>query len=220
MHEVDSPSYFNPTEAEKVVEVVKKLLAQTIQIGERQTSVSTSNIAILTPYRKQVIKIREALRMCGGGLGNVRVGSVDDYQGQEEDIVLISTVLALGSPGAVPALAHGLMSSPQRFNVAISRAKMLLVVIGDPNALFEDTSWRQLLKYAVDNNAYRGCPHPYLMEGAPDEDDGIAEATRRMLELARRSFGAGALSQIFPSLSGDQSDSYLDCDDQPWRVML
>ena len=55
---------------------------------------------------------------------------------------------------------------------------MLLLVVGDPNALFEDVSWRQLLQYAVDNNAYRGCPHPLMMEGAPDEDDGLAEATR------------------------------------------
>lgn len=31
---------------------------------------------------------------------------------------------------------------------------------------------------------------------------------------------AGALAQIFPSLSGEQSDQYLDYDDQPWRVML
>lgn len=60
----------------------------------------------------------------------------------------------------------------QRFNVAISRAKMLLLVVGDPNALFEDLSWRQLLQYAVDHGAYRGCPHPLMIEGAPDEDEG------------------------------------------------
>lgn len=106
--------------------------------------------------------------------------------------MIISTVLSLGGPHVAPALAHGLMSSPQvpplhiarcalllslaappqRFNVAISRAKLLLVIIGDPNALFEDISWRQLLQYAVDNHAYRGCAHPLMIEGAPDEDDG------------------------------------------------
>lgn len=150
--------------------------------------------------------------------------------------MLISTVLSLGGPHVAPALAHGLMSSPQvpplhiarcalllslaappqRFNVAISRAKLLLVIIGDPNALFEDISWRQLLQYAVDNHAYRGCPHPLMIEGAPDEDDGehciawrldvwliemlrdwctagVATATRRMMELAQQSFGAGKL---------------------------
>ena len=41
-----------------------------------------------------------------------------------------------------------------------------------------------------------------------------------MMQLAQRSLGAGALSQMFPSLSGDQSDAYLDYDDQPWRVLL
>jgi len=224
MHEVDSPSYFNITEAEKVAELVEKLLDQIMRLGNGESTVGTGNIAILTPYRKQVIKIREMLRV--RGLGGVRVGSVDDYQGQEEDIVIISTVLgsvaAVGTKEgrAAPAHAHGLMSSPQRFNVAISRAKMLLLVVGDPNALFEDVSWRQLLQYAVDNNAYRGCPHPLMMEGADDEDEGMTEATRRMLELAQRSLGAGAISQMFPSLTGDQSEMYLDYDDQPWRVLL
>eukprot|EP00966_Prymnesium_polylepis_P258984 5981861-Prymnesium_polylepis.2 len=103
-----------------------------MRLGNGESTVGTGNIAILTPYRKQVIKIREMLRV--RGLGGVRVGSVDDYQGQEEDIVIISTVLgsvaAVGTKEgrAAPAHAHGLMSSPQRFNVAISRAKMLLLV--------------------------------------------------------------------------------------------
>ena len=112
------------------------------------------------------------------------------------------------------------MSSPQRFNVAISRAKMLLLVVGDPNALVEDASWRQLLRYAVENNAYRGCAHPLMLEGAPDEDAGITDAFARINELLQSTLGAGSLSQMFPSLSGDQSDAYLDYDDQPWRVML
>ena len=67
------------------------------------------------------------------------------------------------------------MASPQRFNVAITRAKALLVIIGDPNALWEDASWRELLQYAVDHNSYRGCPQPLRMTGAEDETlDAIA----------------------------------------------
>ena len=41
------------------------------------------------------------------------------------------------------------MASPQRFNVAITRAMALLIVVGDPNALWADPSWRELLQYAV-----------------------------------------------------------------------
>ena len=151
------------------------------------------------------------------GLGAVRVGSVDDYQGQEEKIIIISTVLAQGS--AITPGTHSLMSSPQRFNVAITRAKALLVVVGDPNTLVDDPSWCELLRFAVDNGAYKGCPMPLLMEGA--EDDDVADATDRLAALARQSLGAAAVASMFPSLSADQSDMFLDYDDdQPWRVML
>uniref|UniRef100_A0A0D3KXZ2 DNA2/NAM7 helicase-like C-terminal domain-containing protein n=1 Tax=Emiliania huxleyi (strain CCMP1516) TaxID=280463 RepID=A0A0D3KXZ2_EMIH1 len=165
-HEVDSPSFFNPVEAEKVAELIERLLAASKADG---TGITTNDVAVVTPYRKQVVKVRQLLRSLG--LGAVRVGSVDDYQGQEETIIIISTVLAsYGDRSSLGRLAspHSLMSSPQRFNVAITRARALLVV-GDPNALIDDPSWRELLRYAVENDSYRGCPHPLMMEGTEDE---------------------------------------------------
>ncbi|EOD14397.1 hypothetical protein EMIHUDRAFT_436918 [Emiliania huxleyi CCMP1516] len=166
-HEVDSPSFFNPVEAEKVAELIERLLAASKADG---TGITTNDVAVVTPYRKQVVKVRQLLRSLG--LGAVRVGSVDDYQGQEETIIIISTVLAsYGDRSSLGRLAspHSLMSSPQRFNVAITRARALLVVVGDPNALIDDPSWRELLRYAVENDSYRGCPHPLMMEGTEDE---------------------------------------------------
>ena len=105
--------------------------------------VTTNDLAVVTPFRKQVLKVRLLLRQ--RDLGAVRVGSVDDYQGQEELIVLVSTVLgsAAAAGARAPPLAHGLMSSPNRFNVAITRAKALLlmvvvvVVVGGPNVCME-----------------------------------------------------------------------------------
>ena len=161
----------------------------------------------------QVVKIRTLLRE--RQLGMVRVGTVDDYQGQEEQIVLISTVLAQGA--ALPPGARSLLVSEQRFNVAITRAKALLVVVGDPNTLINDTSWKELLHYAVENDAYSGCPMPLLMEGA---DHDVGDLASRMAALASSSLGSATAASIFPSLSADQSDLYMDYDDRPWRVML
>lgn len=89
----------------------------------------------------QVQKIRLLLR--GRGLGSIRVGTVDDLQGQEERIIFISTVLS--KPETLPPLLGGkdadihlgFWRNPKRFNVAVTRAKALLVVLGHPMVLVE-----------------------------------------------------------------------------------
>ena len=86
-------------------------------------------------------KIRLLLRK--RNLGAVRVGTVDDFQGQEARIMFISTVLS--RPESLPAARGGkegdphlgFFSNPKRFNVAITRAKALLVVLGHPVVLME-----------------------------------------------------------------------------------
>ena len=86
-------------------------------------------------------KIRLLLR--ARGLGGIRVGTVDDMQGQEARIVFISTVLS--KPETLPPVVSGrdgdlhlgFWRNPRRFNVAITRAKALLVVLGHPSVLVE-----------------------------------------------------------------------------------
>lgn len=77
------------------------------------------------------------------GLGGIRVGTVDDLQGQEERIIFISTVLSKPEtlppmvPGKEADLHLGFWRNPRRFNVAVTRAKALLVVLGHPVVLIE-----------------------------------------------------------------------------------
>lgn len=86
-------------------------------------------------------------------LGAVRVGTVDDFQGQEARIIFISTVLsrpadvplgaghtqgaALKPPGVAADPAVGFFRNPNRFNVAITRAQALMVVLGHPLVLMQ-----------------------------------------------------------------------------------
>nr|XP_006811620.1 PREDICTED: LOW QUALITY PROTEIN: putative helicase Mov10l1-like [Saccoglossus kowalevskii] len=58
----------------------------------------------------------------------------------------------------------GFLSNPKRFNVAITRAQALLIIIGNPYVLVKDLFWVRLLQYCVDNNAYIGCDLPGLDE--------------------------------------------------------
>ena len=193
--------------------------------ASRPQRITTNDIGVVTPFRAQVLHLRQQLRkvnLGGQNLGNIRVGTVDDYQGQEEKIIIISTVIGSANARAVQAMAHGLMSSPQRFNVAITRAKALLVVIGDPNALWEDASWRELLQYAVDNHSYKGVAHPLCMAGA--EDDSFDSLSAIINQVAQRSLlGAGASSAMFPGLLGGASSIWggdgddLD-EDLGWRM--
>jgi len=46
----------------------------------------------------------------------------------------------------------------QRFNVALTRSKALLITVGDPDVLQCDVYWRELIFFCKDNGGYTGCP--------------------------------------------------------------
>lgn len=66
-------------------------------------------------------------------------------------------------------LSHrlGFLANPKRFNVAVTRAKQLLVVVGNPAVLGRDRHWGALLREAAGSGAYRGCPLPPWVAAAP-----------------------------------------------------
>ena len=91
MQEGNSPSWFNPVEALQVVKYIQALK------DNATFAPRLSELAVVTPYRKQVEKIRHMLHQlgCGGGggaLAGVKVGSVEEFQGQERTAIIISTV--------------------------------------------------------------------------------------------------------------------------------
>ena len=63
--------------------------------------------------------------------------------------------------------AHGMgfLGQPKRFNVALTRAMSMLIVVGNPAVLATDDYWRQMLRHALKTGAYVGVPPPSL----PDE---------------------------------------------------
>ena len=50
----------------------------------------------------------------------------------------------------------GFVKNPKRLNVAVTRAKALLVIVGNPYVLQRDVCWRKMLQFCVDNGAYTG----------------------------------------------------------------
>ncbi|XP_048231885.1 uncharacterized protein LOC8275336 isoform X1 [Ricinus communis] len=99
-------------------------------------------IGVISPYAAQVNAIRDKLNKKYEDIYgfSVKVRSVDGFQGGEEDIIILSTVRA-NSGGAV-----GFLSNPQRINVALTRARHCLWILGNERTLINsDSIWKELV---------------------------------------------------------------------------
>ncbi|KAG9414015.1 hypothetical protein AC1031_013218 [Aphanomyces cochlioides] len=178
---LESQSYSNPLEAIKVADVIDSLLASTT------ANISTKDIAVITPFRQQVIKIRHLLR--SRGLGAVNVGTVYNLQGQESKVCIISTVMSsmevTASDYSKGNRSVPVLSDFKSFNVAITRAQALCIVIGHPSVLSQHPLWSFLMGYCAKNGAFEGddtedvifCPNPpkvrmgQLNDAPPDDPE-------------------------------------------------
>ncbi|XP_071932272.1 probable RNA helicase SDE3 isoform X2 [Coffea arabica] len=144
-----NPSWFNRIEASKVVNLIIKLRAL--------PDLREGDIGVITPYRQQVVKIINVLE--SEDIFGIKVGSVEQFQGQEKEVIIISTVRSTSRHNEHDkTFSLGFLSNPRRFNVALTRAKSLLVIVGNPHIISKDFYWHKLLWYCKDNNSYQGCP--------------------------------------------------------------
>ena len=167
--EGNSPSWFNNDEAVQVVAHVKDLLAK-----GRHNPLKQEDIGVITPYNKQVHRITLALR--SQQLMDVKVGSTEMFQGQERKVIIISTVRSSQTWVDFDAKHNlGFLDNPKRFNVAVTRAQSLLIIIGNPSVLASDYHWRELLRLCVHKGAYRGVQIPNLDDGEGGGGGDVAE---------------------------------------------
>ena len=164
----------NPTEVSVIVDIIGRV----INAGD----VHAENIAIITPYSKQVqlfrTELSSAARNIGSKISDVKVGTVDSYQGQETDLVIFSGVRS----NLMKEL--GFLRDSRRLNVAITRAKRGLIVVGDPTVLRTCKHWSALLDSCSD----RGCTmtqreYNNHMQAAPLDATPGDERKRRLSSL-------------------------------------
>jgi uncharacterized protein len=111
-------------EVERVLEVVQELLGRPYTDKDGTTRpLELSDFLFISPYNAQVRALTEALP------AGARVGSVDKFQGQEAPVCVLSLCSSYGEYGS---RGLGFILDENRVNVAISRAKVLAVVVGDP----------------------------------------------------------------------------------------
>ncbi|XP_026223832.1 putative helicase mov-10-B.2 [Anabas testudineus] len=157
--DANSPSVYNMAEVAVLKEYLKSLIDHLHRKGT--TKIVPGEIGIIAPYKKQVEKIRNALQMDkdlrGEDLENVLVGSVEQFQGKEFNIILVSTVRSNPKLTAHnQQFTLGFVNNAKRFNVAITRARALLIVVGDPRVLKTDQIWNKFIHYCQREGAYRG----------------------------------------------------------------
>ncbi|KAG6656861.1 uncharacterized protein LOC122308314 [Carya illinoinensis] len=154
----DSHSSKNVVEAAVVSEIVSKLFKRFLDTGNRVS------IGVISPYKAQVYAIEKQIgeykKYTDSGF-SVSARSVDGFQGGEEDVIIISTVRCNGN-GSV-----GFVSNRQRANVALTRARHCLWILGDEFTLLHSGSvWKKLVLDAKE----RDCFH------RADEDKSLAQA--------------------------------------------
>ncbi|XP_076658153.1 putative RNA helicase armitage isoform X2 [Halictus rubicundus] len=143
----DSPSWYNPEEATQVYLYLLKLY---------KCGLSPNDIGIITPYQKQVLEVRDLLMQLDVKLP--KISSVEGFQGQERNVIIISAVRS-SSNFVNDDIRHslGFVACPRRLNVAITRARALVIILGNPRLLSQDPYWRNVLTYCINQDSYTGC---------------------------------------------------------------
>lgn len=160
----------------EVVAYVRRLVGE--KIGGK--AISTKDIGIVTPFTLQNKHLQNSLRQ--ENLGDVRVGTVEVFQGQEKEVIIVSAVRS-------KTFVHddrqhiGFLSNPKRFNVALTRAKAILVVIGNPTALQTDRNWRYFMQFCRDHGACRGSEFELKEEDSDAKDDNRTQRVVKSTDL-------------------------------------
>ena len=111
------------------------------KIGKQRILDEHIDVGVISPYRAQVQYLRRLIRKCESFKPyrhSISVNTVDGFQGQERDIILISLVRS-NDQGQI-----GFLNDLRRMNVAITRARMKLIILGDKATLCRHPFYRKL----------------------------------------------------------------------------
>lgn len=139
----------NKAEAELVLSTLKNYIDK---IGGERFLSERLDVGIISPYKVQTQYLRQQIRKreeFRPFRQVISVNTVDGFQGQERDIILISLVRS-NENGQI-----GFLSDLRRMNVAMTRARMKLMIFGDKETLLHHAFYRKLIQY-VENVTKEG----------------------------------------------------------------
>ncbi len=133
--EIDGESRYNAEEAKWIIQQVRELCT---------SGIDPKDVAIIAPYAAQVRWLRQNCPFKA-----VEIDTVDGFQGREKEAILI-TLVRSNSIGEI-----GFLADTRRMNVALTRAKRKLIVIGDSATLATNAFYANMISYFESINAYR-----------------------------------------------------------------
>lgn len=133
--EVNGSSRYNKMEAEIVYKIILSL---------KDAGVTSQQIAVITPYSAQVHLLRERINDL-----EIEIDSVDGFQGREKEAVIVSLVRS-NREGEV-----GFLKDTRRMNVALTRARRKIIVIGDSATISTHPFYQHMLAYFESIGAYQ-----------------------------------------------------------------
>lgn len=129
-------SYLNRTEAANVEKIATRFL---------RSGVKPEQIGVITPYEGQRAYLVQYMQYHGSLHSKlyqeIEVASVDAFQGREKDIIIMSCVRSNDHQGI------GFLNDPRRLNVALTRAKYGIIIVGNPKVLSKQPLWNHLLAF-------------------------------------------------------------------------
>ena len=137
----------NRAEAELVLQTLKEYIEK---IGKERFLEERLDVGIISPYKVQMQYLRQQVRKreeFRPFRHAISVNTVDGFQGQERDIVMISLVRS-NDKGEI-----GFLSDLRRMNVAMTRARMKLIIFGDKETLQHHAFYKKLIQYVEELNS-------------------------------------------------------------------
>ena len=141
----ESLSRINKQEAVLLVEQLQNYIEK---ISKERVLDESIDFGLISPYKSQVQYIRGLIKRNAffkPFRKLITVHTVDGFQGQERDVIMISLVRA-NEQGNI-----GFLNDLRRMNVAITRARMKLIILGDASTLTKHAFYRELYKYIIAN---------------------------------------------------------------------
>ncbi len=145
----ENTSLSNPEEAGLLFKHLTQFVAE---LDGHYSKETFPTVAVISPYREQIYELKEqllhspALQQYGD---KISVNTIDSFQGQERDIVYISMVRS-NDKGVI-----GFLSDIRRMNVAMTRARKKLVIVGDSATLSRFPFYANFIAYAEKLDAYK-----------------------------------------------------------------
>ena len=136
----------NKTEAQLTLDTLQRYFEK---IGKQRVLEERIDVGVISPYRAQVQYLRQQLRkreFFKPFRHLISVNTVDGFQGQERDIIVISLVRS-NDEGQI-----GFLRDLRRMNVAITRARMKLIIMGNASTMTRHPFYRKLYEYVQSLN--------------------------------------------------------------------